>query len=219
MALGHLPASKTTEILSGKEGREEFRKASLLLDFLSGEKIEKVDVIAHSEGAINTLIAALIKPEQFRNIVLDMPAGLIGKDRKYFLIGRFCKLFVGEAFARPSQLDDPTNALSTLLRVDKYVFQNDGRTNREVEAIARADISEMIKKLSEQGVKISVIAGVNDPLFPVNRQIASMRRSGGKLPLRGYYSVIGGHNELSINPGQHAALAFNALENLRDLST
>ena len=67
----------------------ELRKAMLLLQAIEGKGVEKVDVIAHSEGAINVLIAAMIDPDKFRNIVLDKPAGLIGKDTNAALTGRF----------------------------------------------------------------------------------------------------------------------------------
>jgi hypothetical protein len=85
--------------------------------------------------------------------------------------------------------------------------------------MSNADITDMIKTLSEKGIKISIISGVDDPLFPVSRQIANMEKTANVPPVKGYYSVIGGHNELSIDADRHAKLAFNALDNLRDLNS
>ncbi len=71
-----------------KYPKEEVRKALNILGVLEEKDVEKTDVIAHSEGAVNTLIAASLYPEKFRNIVLFGPAGLIGEDT-------FTRLFQG----------------------------------------------------------------------------------------------------------------------------
>lgn len=196
---------------------EEFKKALLLLKALETKGIEKADSIDHSEGAIYGLIAALMKPDQFRNIVLDKPAGLIGKDNKAALTGRFLKLLIQEAIARPILLTDPTSSIRAGARTAKYMAENPQRVLKEMDALTTTDITEMMRMLSSKGINFSVIAGVKDPLFPVGRQIANMEASEIPPPIRGYYSVLGGHNEISIDR-KHAQLAFNALDNLRDES-
>ena len=206
----------------GEYPKIELQKALLLLDVLDKKGIEKADVIAHSEGAINSLIAAMLKPDKFRNIVLDKPAGLIGQDSIKALAGRFKDLLSQEMKTRPKALTDSTSSIRAGGRTARYFVEHPLRVPKEVGALTSFDLGEIMKKLWEQGIKFSVIAGVDDPLFPVSRQTANMlksKESNGVLPIeiKGYYSVIGGHNELSIHPGQHAALAFNALENLRDL--
>ena len=192
----------------------EVRKASLLLQVLEDKGIKKADVIAHSEGAIYTLIAATIEPDRFRNVVLDKPAGLIGHDSKTALMGRFVKLMIQEAVLRPKGVTDPTGAVRAGLRTALYCAENPKRVMEELDALTSYDISDLIGVLKDKGVMVSVISGVDDPLFPVNRQIDNMRESGAP-PIEGYYSVIGGHNELSINAGKHTALAVNALDSLQ----
>jgi pimeloyl-ACP methyl ester carboxylesterase len=73
---------------------ETLRKSLNILGVLEQKGVGKTDIIAHSEGAINTVIAATLHPEKFRNIVLFAPAGLIGKDK-------FTRLLQG--FARQSK--------------------------------------------------------------------------------------------------------------------
>lgn len=193
----------------------ELKKAQLILDVLEKKGIGKVDVIAHSEGAMNTLVAAMLKPDQFRNIVLDKPAGLIGKDTGVAITGRFVKLMLQEAIARPFLLSDPNSSMVAAARVARYIAENPKRTLDEMDALTRFDITELMSKLKDHGIMFSVIAGVDDPLFPVKRQISHLRASGGASALEGYYSVIGGHNELSLHAEKHAALAVNALEGLQ----
>lgn len=197
----------------------ELRKARLLLDALESKGIKKTDVIAHSEGAINTLIAAMLEPDQFRNVVLDKPAGLIGKDTRANLTGRFLKLILQEAIARPKLFTDPTSGIRAAGRTARYIVENPKRILDEMDVLTNFDITELMIRLWEQGVMFSVISGVNDPLFPVKRQIEHMRnqqeKTGKKPPIEGYYSVKGGHNELSINADKHSSLAIDALNGLQ----
>jgi len=198
----------------------ELRKANQLLGVIAAKGIERVDGIFHSEGAINGLIAAMLRPDLFRNIVLDKPAGMIGEDNKAMLMGRFLKLMAQEAIERkPFSFSDPTNSVSTTGRLTRYMAGNPLRMWSEMGALTTEDITNLIHHLESKGVKISIIAGVNDPLFPVKRQIEHMRKvkdkQGKNLPIEGYYSVTGGHNELSIHADQHTALAVNALDGLQ----
>ena len=77
---------------------EEVRKALTLRDILNHKGVDKVDVIAHSEGAVNAAIAALLNPEKFRNIVFFGPAGLIGADSA----SRLAKGFAAQGNPKPS---------------------------------------------------------------------------------------------------------------------
>ncbi len=198
----------------GNYPKVELKKAQVLLKVLEECGVEKADVIAHSEGAINALIAAMLKSDQFRNIVLDKPAGLIGKDTGVALMGRFMRLLVQEAMIRPKPFTDPSSSIRAGVRIARYVAENPTRIIKEVDAMTRFEITDLIRTLHDRGIMFSVISGVDDPLFPVNKQIKHMRESGAP-PIEGYYSVVGGHNELSIHPEKHAALAADALNGLQ----
>ncbi|MBU6414803.1 alpha/beta hydrolase [Patescibacteria group bacterium] len=58
----------------------EMRKVVAAIKTLEACGIEKVDAVGHSEGAIDVVMAAVLYPEKFRNIVLVNPGGLQGKD-------------------------------------------------------------------------------------------------------------------------------------------
>lgn len=198
----------------------ELRKANQLLGILAAKGIDKVDGIFHSEGAINGLIAVALRPDKFRNIVLDKPAGLIGKDTKTKLTARFLKLLVTEVVERkPFSFSDPTNSVSSSAKTLNYIAGNPLRMLSEMDALTTQDITNLIHCLKGQGIKFSIIAAPDDPLFPVKRQIEYMKQkqeeSGKKLPIEGYYSVRGGHNELSINADYHTLLAVDALNGLQ----
>lgn len=205
------------DAIKSKEYPEvELRKARLILDALNKKGIDKADVIAHSEGAINVLIAAMLKPEQFQNIVLDKPAGLTGKDTRAALTGRFIRMLFEEAIIRPPLFTDTASLVSVFERAAWYNVENPACVTKEMDAIATFEIKDLMEELHNHGIMFSVIAGVDDPLFSVSKQIGQMRRSGAP-PMESYQSVIGVHNELSIHPDEHAALAINALDGLQRL--
>ena len=204
------------DIGNGEYPKVELRKALLTLDALEKKGIDKADVIAHSEGAINILIATMINSGRFRNIVLDKPAGLIGKDTEAALTGRFIRMLFEETIVRPPLFMDPASSVSIGEKIVLYALENPASFTEEMDAITTFEITDLLKALQSRGVTFSVIAGVDDPLFPVKRQIEHMRKSGTP-PIEGYYSVVGGHNELSIHANKHTALAINALDGLQRL--
>ncbi|MBI4092087.1 MAG: alpha/beta hydrolase [Candidatus Levybacteria bacterium] len=213
-----LEYSRLSGSVIGNEGypEVELRKARLILDMLKKKGIDRADVIAHSEGAINVLIAAMLKPEQFRNIVLDKPAGLVGKDTRSTLTGRFIRMLLEETIIRPPLFMDPASSVSICERITLYALVNPASITKEMDAITTFEIKDLMEALQNRGVMLSVISGVHDPLFPVSKQIGYMRETG--VPsMKGYYSVVGGHNELSIHANKHATLAINALDGLQRL--
>lgn len=197
----------------------ELRHAEEIISTLGMKGVTEADAIFHSEGAISGLIAATLRPDLFRNIVLDKPAGLIGEDSNAKLMGRFIKLLAKEAFERkPFSFTDPTNSLSSTARTCAYMVKH-RELFTELTGITTSDITDFIHNLEAQGIKFSIVAGPIDPLFPTGRQIEHMRAAkeerGKRLPIEGYYSVKGGHNELSIHADQHTALAVDAIKGLQ----
>ncbi len=192
----------------------ELAKARTLLQALEKKQVEKTDVIAHSEGAINILIAAMIDPSRFRNIVLVNPSGFIGKDSIPALAGRFVKMLAQEVITRPKLLTDPVSVLQAGTRTARYIAENPKRTLEELDAITKFDITELIDTLKTKGLRFSVIGSVKDPLYSPDIQIKNMRKTGHVPSIEGFYSVTGGHNDLSIKPEKYALLAKNALDNL-----
>lgn len=76
---------------------EILRKALIFKKFIAEKNLEKIDVIATSEGTLNIIVSAMIFPEKFDNIVLDAPAGLIGKNNSWSLFQRFIKNLITES--------------------------------------------------------------------------------------------------------------------------
>lgn len=204
-----------------KYPKVELIKAESLLKSISitsenGDKEKPVDVIAQSEGCINTIIAASLKPERFRNIVLVCPAGLIGEDTFFELKKRFDyekKLErhgnIKDGGKREKDSDHKKNA-----DFMKYAAKNPVRTVMEVQAIAKTQIYELLRELKEKGIGISIIAGVDDEAFPMDRMQKIMSKhlvDDGEFIPDGFVSVKEGHNKIYNTPEKYMAAAEGLL--------
>ncbi len=187
---------------------DELRKASSLAAILDKKDISKVDVVAHSEGAINTIIAASLNPSRFRKIVLVAPGGMIGKDKFPKLAGRFSYSAIKEA-GRIIIEKKARKPLATVgIEVGKYIAKNPMRALREAVAISASEIHKMLKDLRDQGIGIYVIHGVDDAVFKMDK-VQNVAKAD---QLDGFYSVFGQHNEMYVDPVRYIGLANKALD-------
>ncbi len=196
--------------LKNEYSADELRKAFALLDVLAEKDINKADVIAHSEGAINTVIAAAFQPERFRSIVFVGPAGLIGEDKFPQLAGRFSLKLIQNALTallEPAKIGQMAQAG---LETTKYILKNPTASLKEAVAISNSDIHETLKELHEKGIGTAIIHGVDDPVFPMDK----MQEVVNREQVDGFYSVKGGHDEIWAHPEKYVALAEQALEAL-----
>lgn len=210
---------------------EGVRRALNILKVLEEKGIEKTDAIGHSEGGMDLAIAATIRPDLFRNIVLFAPAGLIGEDT----VMRLAKGFGAQSqeseslSAKPYTIhyDDPTTPDETKMRPEipitettkqvaktsqregaKYVAHNPLRAVREAVGMAssKSQIHEILRALHEKGVGIVVMSGVDDSVFPMDQMQEIVKAD----MLDGFLSVRGGHGAI----GDHPELFMGAAENM-----
>ena len=216
---------------------EEVRKALTLRDILNKKGVGKVDVIAHSEGAVNAAIAALLNPEKFRNIVFFGPAGLIGGDNAIRLFKGFAaqgnpkpslkEIPVGEQQKKATQAEGrtaieypeiPTTETAKQVGATagrealKYMGQNPFRAIKEGWGLSKVQIDSLIDKLHERGIGIVVISAVDDPVFPTKTMAERLKKGS----LDGFLSVRGGHGQIGEHPEHYMAMANQMLEKLRD---
>ncbi len=194
---------------------DELRKALALLKILDEKNIDKVDVVAHSEGGINAAIAASLAPEKFRNIVFVNPAGLIGKDKFPKLAGRFMLEAIrmaGDLFKMimKKEKKEVWRFFTAEQESLKYIGKNPIRALNEAVAISQIQTHKMLKDLRDQGIGIAVISGVEDLVFPINMMQTTMK--GAEIDA--FLSVKGGHNEIVFRPEKYTAAADELLDKL-----
>jgi pimeloyl-ACP methyl ester carboxylesterase len=198
----------------------ELRKAAAMLRTLEEKKIEHLDIVAHSESALWSLIVASMHPEKIRNIVLIDPAGLIDEDNLPRLAVDFSRDVVRETLnkeklprpkvdrsVQPGSSQDMFGALKNMLG-------NPMRSLKEVLALKDADIRGMLEELKALGKHIAVIQGARDVVFPMEK----MQRVVNTKQVDGFYSVYGEHNEINSHPQAYIEVIGHALDALEALT-
>jgi pimeloyl-ACP methyl ester carboxylesterase len=194
-----------------KHSDDELRKALSILALIKEKNIEQVDMIAHSEGAINAAIAASIEPEKFRNIVFVAPAGIIGKDKFPKLAGRFAITMIKDYFRSVFGSNTEKICFSRTIKESiKYIAKNPLRALKESVAISESEIHNMLKDLHEKGIGVAVVAGVDDKVFPMDK----IQQIAKNDELDGFLSVKGGHNEIIFDPEKYVTAAEQLLTQL-----
>lgn len=193
----------------------EVKKVEAILKTLERKKIEKTDIIAHSEGALNAVMAATLYPEKFRNIVLLNPAGLVGPDDWQSLIKRFLEDVQLQAKRdKDPEVRTSDHSNASLLEQAKGPANTVGlspiRAFKEIQAIAAISIEGLLKNLHDQGIKIAIVHTVDDKVFPMAR-LNNMVKS---KDIDGFYSVQGTHNEIFMRPEYYARFLEGVLSDL-----
>jgi pimeloyl-ACP methyl ester carboxylesterase len=190
----------------------ELAKLSSIMEALNERGIEKTDGVAHSEGGVYLILAAWLNSDKFRNIVLVEPGGMIGKDNVFRLVKGMANELVGQFKdeAKRTDLDRQPKKLQSPMLPLRAIGADLRRSWGSVKAIAESDIIEMLKDLKDRGIHVSIIHGVDDKVFPMDR----VQKELGPDAITGFYSVRGGHNEVFLRPEQYTGAISAALDAL-----
>jgi pimeloyl-ACP methyl ester carboxylesterase len=222
---GGMESSMNTEEFSKKYPTAELRKALNILEILEEKGIEQVDIVAHSEGALNIAIAASMYPEKFRSIVFFGPAGMMEQENWL----RLGKGFAAQNTrpeslkARPADEDHearpeiPINqaemdsAKAAIKNLASYLAKNPGRSISEVVAMKKNHqmTKDLLPYLHDLGIGIAVMSAESDPVFPQEE----VRKAAGNI-VDTFISVRGGHGEIGGHPEFVVTTAEAALEQL-----
>ena len=178
--------------------QQGYVKALVLLEFLNTQKIEKVDVIAHSQGAINAVIAAWVKPNVFNTLILVGPAGMLNKDEFLNLAGRFSShLFYHFLFHSGQKINF---SIQYIIQVFIYIFSNPLQALQEAVGMVNFHIAQMVRSLQKNNMKIHVVHDEDDVVFPFNE----VKKTVHELGIENFHSMKGWHNFIHEQPEKSA---------------
>jgi len=196
-----MDSSMNVKELSEKYPTAELRKALNTLEVLEEKGIEKVDAIAHSEGAINIAIAAAMYPEKFRSIAFFGPAGML-EDESW---SRLAKGFASQGNRHESIKDVPITeseravGAAAMEDLKSYFLKNPSRAISEVAAIKNEHqlVKDLLPYLHDEfGINIAVMSAEGDPVFPQ----AEVRKAAAMGAVDTFISVPGGHGMIGEHP-------------------
>lgn len=174
----------------------ELTKSQLLLELLERIKVEKVDLVTHSEGSIYGALAIFFKSDSFRNVVFVNPTGLA----KNTSIPRLAKSSATMLLEGIKRIKKDSSTFQAYFRSGiehvKYLTNGPIAAIKEIQAIVEDDATETVKRVRKLGHKVAIIHTVDDPLFPVLEVSSSLPEKS----VEGFLSVRGNHNEIYVKP-------------------
>lgn len=166
----------------------EVQKENIILDILKRKNIKKIDIVTHSLGSITSIITASRSPLLCRNIVLLTPAGLTGNDNILRLAWSFF-LFLCHTKS--------LGVIRNLFRKNKTqvpLYKSMIYALKEGQTMASFSIIPLLKQTRAKGVKIAIIAGEKDNIFPIKK----IKKSIDETKVDIFRIKKGGHEIFSI---------------------
>jgi pimeloyl-ACP methyl ester carboxylesterase len=190
---------------------EEVRKAQGVIGVLARLRQERVDLVAHSEGALAAVIATALYPQRVRNLVLVDPAGLIVRDRWYRLAGRFGQMIVQCTLEAATNADERRALVWAMLNPTVYALTHPLRALAQIGALTRWHSLDLLRGLRDSEVGVVMITGVDNRVFPID-QAGPLVHEGVSL-VDGFHAVRGGHAKL-LGDARYAAAVLDAIDRL-----
>lgn len=207
ITLDHPPRGGDQNVAHPEHSRNDLRKASNLIKVLEARAVDRADFVTHSEGAINTTVAALIAPELFRSIIYVNPSGMIG-DMKFIHAVRGILAKLSDDISRAVREKEIRKQYRNRhVQGVLYVLQNPLRAISEVFSTSTKEIHHLIKQLKEHNIRIGIIAGDDDVLYPAEK----IKKYVDQEHLDAYLVVHGAHDELHYHPEHYSRQIMSML--------
>lgn len=190
----------------------EARKAATMMKIIEQKNLDKVDVVAHSEGGLWATAAAMMNHEKFRNLVLVNPVGIIGKDNLKRLAIDFTADSVHQKIRSLKNKEENKIVSRQTKESIKAIAKNPKQAFKQILAIANADIILALEILKKQGIGVSIIHSVDDKAFPMERAQEAVKAH----LIDGFYSTKGSHNEILLKHREFSKLIDQALTDLEN---
>jgi len=195
----------------------ELAKLAPFMEVLNQKGIDKADVVAHSEGTMYMLIAASLYPTRFRNMILVSTAGLTNKRGMFSLLRarvRETKAAAQRETKRTDGDDRQSEELKNSNEASTIIKSDLKRSIESARAISKFDAVKVIEKVSNHGVNIILVHGAGEELFLMEE----VQRRVPKSAIKGFYSVVGGHDEMFYRPEGFSKIILLTLDilELRD---
>ncbi len=200
--------------LDGMKGRREglpasiYMKSRAFVDLISHHGLRKVDVVAHSEGAINAVVAANIAPEKINTLVLVAPGGATARDGFFGLTSRFSFSVLRKAFREARTKEERRVAFLCVKERVKYVLRNPLQAVREAVGISKFSIAEPLKRVVDAGINVCIIHSKDDIVFPIE----DVRKVADYAGVNCFREVRGHHHGILMNPETFIEIIESALK-------
>ena len=185
-------------VTRGNISRLEYQKAQAIISVIDSLEIRKIDIVAHSEGAINAIIVAHLYPEKINSMILVGPGGLTENESFFELLSRF----IADAFQNNIDifnLDELKLFIRSFVELFKYFLSNPILGLLEGSAVSHTHMYQYLIELSKYNIPITIILGKKDIIFPRNKMTDLSTLNGVTI-----VDMEGGHNDICFHPQRYA---------------
>lgn len=164
----------------------ELKKIAAMFKAQDQEEISQCDAVGFSQGCLEVIYAAEIDPDRFRNLVLVDPAGIVGKHSRATLYKRTAENAIAENVNVLAKKYEGADEAAKRIKSDGKVMAGVVGSNltetllEDTQAISEADITEKLENLRKLGIKITIIHGVDDKIFPLDK-VFDQKKEDGKI--------------------------------------
>ncbi len=177
----------------------EFQKAEIILSVFDFLNLEKVNVVAHSEGAINAVLAAHTSPMIFEGLLLVGPGGLVENEGFFELVGRFIGNMFQDGWGIFTDKAARKHLSSSLAETFKYFLKNPVMGLLEGSAISRTHLQSYLIDLHKENISIGIILGTDDVVFPLKKM-----KSLSEMKWIDFHPMAGDHSGIFAHPEIYA---------------
>lgn len=187
-----------------KEGisRLEFQKADSLVSIIKHLGINKINIVAHSEGAINAIIAVQNNRDLFSKMILIGPGGIVDKEPFIELLSRFIGNILLSSVSTFGDIKAIVRFFRSGVEILKYFSKNPMMGLLEGSAISHSHMKTNLNGLHSTGMYIGMIHGTEDIVFPLNKIMESIK----DIPWIDLYQVVGDHSGIYIHPEVYVSI-------------
>ncbi len=229
LAVGVEHSSQPREIdvnstLSERYGEVHLNRAREILAALDAEGTEQVDMVGHSQGCIDVVVAARLDHERgnqrIRTITLMNPAGTpttadnyidedSGRMSKAEMAKRAAKQLGNDVWSTLRHSGSRRATAKAVVESAKTVAKSPLDSYHQADAILRTNILDDLKYLrEEQGIGVGIVAGINDKLFPMDEYQNTVKVHH----VDAFYSVRGSHNEIVLQGEKQGQMVAGILQ-------
>lgn len=188
-------------------------RASAILALLAEQSNEPVDVVAHSEGCLNVLIAAQIAPNAFKNFVMHGPPGFSTESYarilyRALLNARDNAIVAASVYgAEQERYAQKVADIQAWVRARRYAV---GWVACLTEAMypGRTSIVDVAQGLHQLGHRIAVVIARNDAMISREPFASS---AAPHLGISRVIHVHGNHDVVCISPAESTRVTLETL--------
>ena len=191
----------------------QYQKAKDILGVAKHFNLLKVDLITHSEGSMNGLIAGSIKPDLIRSATLLNPSGIIEYKSSFMFATSMIRKIAVDA-KRTYRNKIQWNIFKHHFWSGKaHGYNGIKRLILDLNAATRISIVSLVSSLNKYGVFIAVVAGKDDIIFPSDK----IKKYLNEEKIDKYVEVDGWHDELHYNPKKYNKIIGDILREVDEV--